>query len=218
MKLSLHYYSRMRFIVNLLPQLTRAGNTVNKSSPAQPGLRPNLSSVVSVLHGGAEAPLILDDLPLKAHYSLPNCARHSVTMTTLSMQELASSYPATSFVHTFPGVVKTPAVRGFGTITRTVINAVSILAQPWMVPVDESGDRQLYAATSPRFPARASNDTDDPAPGANGSIGSGAYLVHSDGSTAGNRKILQDFRRNKTGRLVWEHTLEMFESICGKRD
>ncbi|KAJ6185288.1 hypothetical protein N7519_006589 [Penicillium mononematosum] len=217
MKLSLHYYSRMRFINDLLPLLTRAGNDTDNLSPPQPGLRRNLSSVVSVLHGGAEGPLILDDLSLKTHFSMSNCARHAITMTSLSMQELAFSHPETSFVHAFPGIVKTGATRDFGIVTRTVINAVSFLARPWMVPLNESGDRHLYAATSPRFIPRASKDIGDTAPGVDGSIGSGAYLLHWDGSTAGDQKVLQDFCQNETGKSVWEHTMSIFESICGKR-
>lgn len=138
-------------------------------------------------------------------------------MNTLSMQELASSHQATSFVHAFPGMVKTGAAREFGIVTRVMIDAVSALARPWMVPLDESGDRHLYAATSPRFPPRASNDISDPAAGADGAIGSGAYLLHWDGSTAGDQKILQNFRQAGTGKLVWEHTMEVFESICGQR-
>ncbi len=214
-KLSLHYYSRMRFLTNLMPQLTKAGMTAEASSttPAQPGLYRSLSRVVSVLEAGGEAPLILDDLTLN---SLRNCAKHAITMTSLSMEHLACLYPTTSFVHAYPGLVQTGLMRDFGAITRTAMSALFVLARPWMVPLDESGERHLYAATSPRFPPRASKDVEGAAPGADGAKGSGAYLLHWDGSDNGNRKPLQDLRKNETGKLVWQHTMEVFESICGK--
>jgi hypothetical protein len=207
----------MRFLTNLMPQLTKAGTAAEASSTsAQPGLYRNLSRVVSVLEAGGEAPLILDDLSLQKNYSLRNCAKHAITMTSLSMEQLASMYPATSFVHAYPGAVKTGLMREFGAITRTAMSALLVLARPWMVPLDESGERHLYAATSPRFPPKASKDVEGAAPGSDGIKGSGAYLLHWDGSDNGNKKPLQDLRKNDTGKLVWQHTMGVFESICGK--
>ncbi|KAJ5125248.1 hypothetical protein N7526_007425 [Penicillium atrosanguineum] len=198
-KLSLHYYSRMRFIKNLLPQLTKAGTVSEESAPAKTGVGSNLARVVSVLEAGGEGPLNLDDLSLKSTYSLRNAAKHAITMTSLSVQELAASHPEVCFVHAYPGVVNT-----------------GLMPKPWVVPLNESGDRHLYASTSSRFPPRASAGGDDVAPGADGVKGSGAYLLSWDGSTAGNQKVLQDYRKNETGKLVWEHTVGVFESICGK--
>lgn len=132
------------------------------------------------------------------------------------MQELASSHPVTSFVHAFPGIVKTGATRDFGVVARAVISVVSVLVRPWTVPLDESGDRHLFAATSPRFLPRAYKGIGDTTSGVDGSIGSGAYLLHWEGSTAGDQKVLQGFRQNETGKLVWKHTMSVFESICGK--
>ncbi|KAJ5949419.1 hypothetical protein N7454_001003 [Penicillium verhagenii] len=213
-KLSLHYYSRMRFAMNLLPQLTKAA-TANDSGTK--GLGDNLSRVVSVLSPGDEVSLYLDDLDLKTHYSLRNCAGHAVTMNTLFLQELARTHPATSFIHAYPGGVKTGLMREFHPIAQVAINALSIFAKPWMVPLDESGQRHLYASTSPQYPPQASGDGGgDVAIGSDGKKGSGAYLLSWDGSITGNKKILEAARQNETGRLVWKHTLGIFTSICGK--
>lgn len=217
-KLSLHYYSRMRFLANLLPQLTKAGTPTEESASTKPDARHNLSRVVSVLEAGGEAPLVLDDLSLKTQYSLRNAAKHAITMTSLSMQELAASHPATSFIHAYPGAVKTGITREFGPVARVAINAMMALAKPLMVPLSESGERHLYAATSPRFPPRGLSGAAGAASGADGTAGSGAYLLHWDGSTVGNQKVLQEFRKNETGKLVWTHTTGVFESICGKGD
>ncbi|CAI7612820.1 short-chain dehydrogenase/reductase [Penicillium manginii] len=210
-KFSLNYYSRMRFLFNLLPQLTAASKV---DSATGIGLGHNLSRVVSVLSAGDEGPLNMDDLSLKNNFSLRNCARHTITMTSLSMEELAAAHPATSFVHAYPSAVKTGLTRGLGPIARGALEGIYFLAKPFFVPLDESGERHLYAATSPRFSPREAKDVADAAPGSDGEKGSGAYLLHWDGSDNGNKKPLQELRKNDTGKTVWKHTLDTFDSIC----
>lgn len=75
-KLALHYYARMRFVANLLPQLSKVNNNNDTS--------PSLSRVISIFEAGGEATLNLDNLPLKTNYSLRNCAKHAITMNSLS--------------------------------------------------------------------------------------------------------------------------------------
>jgi hypothetical protein len=147
----------------------------------------------------------MDDLSLKNNFSLRNCARHTITMTSLSMEELAAAHPATSFVHAYPSAVKTGLTRGLGPIARGALEGLYFLAKPFFVPLDESGERHLYAATSPRFSPREAKDVEK---------GSGAYLLHWDGSDNGNKKPLQELRKNDTGKTVWKHTLDTFDSIC----
>lgn len=210
-KLSLHYYSRMRFVANLLPQLTKA--TEEKT--------PNLSRVVSVLEAGGEVPLNLTDLPLETHYSLHNCAKHAITMNSVAMEHLASasSYPQTSFVHSFPGIVRTRLARGFGGVTRLAVSALMVLMKPWEVSVEESGERHLYAATSPRFSPGAGvsgvSRTDDVAEGSDGSLGSGFYRLAVDGETYKPSRVMQQYREDGTRGLIWKHTLDLFASVRG---
>lgn len=208
-KLSLHYYSRMRFLHNLLPQLTNAANAQDGNQGSK------LSRVLSVLDARGNASLVLDDLSLKNNYSLRNCANHAITMTSLSMEELAISHPSTSFVHTFPGLVKTSLVRDGGFLTRTAMSAVMGLLTPFTVPLDESGKRHLYAGTSPIFPPRGIDGGGDAAIGSDGVQGSGVYLVGSDSVTVHEQKILQGYRKDGTRGLVWQHTLDIFKGICG---
>lgn len=202
-KLSLHYYARMRFLVNLLPQLTNAG-TSNQ-----------LSRTISVLSAGHEAKLLLDDLPLKNHYSLGNCANHAITMNSLAMEELAASHPATSFIHAYPGGVNTGLMDNL--LGRFGSNVLFFLAKPWVVPLDQSGERHLYAATSSTYSSR-DRKADGAVTGADGTKGSGAYLLSWDGSVTGNQKILNGYRRDGTRKTVWEHTLGVFESVCGRKE
>ncbi|KAJ5143517.1 uncharacterized protein N7515_002304 [Penicillium bovifimosum] len=209
-KLSLHYYSRMRFLYNLLPQLTKAAN----AEDAAPGKQRNLSTVLSVLDARGNSSLILNDLSLKDNYTLRNCANHAITMTSLSMEELAAAYPSTSFVHAYPGIVKTSLVRDRGFLMKTAMNAMMVLLTPFTVPLEECGQRHLYAATNPSFSPRGL-DGGDAAIGSDGVRGSGAYLVGSDSATLPDQKVLQGYREDGTRGVVWKHTLDIFKSICG---
>ena len=200
----------MRFLYNLLPQLTNAANT-GGTNPGQRGL----SSVLSVLDGRGNAPLILNDLSLKNNYSLRNCANHAITMTSLSMEELASSHPSTSFVHAYPGIVKTSIVRDNGFLIKTALSALFLLLSPMTVPLEESGERHLYAATNPSFSPRASKEGNDAAIGSDGVQGSGSYLVGSDSATVSYQKVLDGYRADGTRGSVWKHTLDIFKGICG---
>ncbi|KAL4979750.1 hypothetical protein BDW66DRAFT_95666 [Aspergillus desertorum] len=191
-KLSLHYYSRMRFISNLLPQLTTAANSNGDGK--------GLASVVSVLEAGGEGTIHLDDLELKNNYSLRNAAKHAITMTSLSLEELAKANPAVSFIHSFPGVVKTGVGRDMGVIGRTAVNALYLLAKPLSVPLDESGERHLFAASG--LPKTAAN------PGK-------PYLVNWNGEPRGNEKVLSEYREKKTGETVWKHTLDLYQRVLG---
>ncbi|CBF84160.1 uncharacterized protein ANIA_02715 [Aspergillus nidulans FGSC A4] len=198
-KLSLHYYTRMRFIANLLPQLNAAANSPpSTSTGAAEEFNPHgLASVVSVLEAGGEGQLIKDDLSLKSNYSLANARTHAITMTSLSVTELAQSNPSISFTHSFPGVVKTGVIRELGLLGRTIARAGWALARPWMVPIEESGERHLFAAVDQR-----------------GEAGQ-PHLVGSDSEPRGNWNLLEEFKAKKVGEDVWRHTLNVFEEVCG---
>ncbi|OJJ57124.1 hypothetical protein ASPSYDRAFT_154937 [Aspergillus sydowii CBS 593.65] len=197
-KLSLHYYSRMRFISNLLPQLNAA---VAAASTAE-GKKTGLASVVSVLEAGGEGALNQDDLDLKNTYSLANARTHAITMNSLSLGYLAKANPAVSFIHSFPGGVKTGVMRELGTVTKMALQAVMVLGKPWMVPVEESGERHLYAAAGLPKLKRAGDES--------GKL----YLVGSDGEERGNHKVLNEYREKNTDQKVWEHTLDVFSRCC----
>lgn len=203
----------MRFVSNLLPQLTNAGASGGDAVPK--GLGSSLSRVVSVLEGGGEGSINMDDLSLKHTYSLRNCAKHAITMTSLSFTELAAQNQATSFVHAWPGIVKSGLTRDMGVFSRAGLEVAVLLLKPWSFSLKESGERHLYAATSPRFPPLASRATSDAETGTDATSGSGAYLLTCDGSRTGKEKVWQEFRKNETGKEVWEHTKGVFEAICG---
>ena len=91
-KLATNYYSRMRFIQQLLPLLQAAN--------------PQLSRVVSVLAPGSEsASFNTSDLGLRDKYSLSSAANHAGVMTDFCFEEFARRVPTVSFIHSFPGIV-----------------------------------------------------------------------------------------------------------------
>ncbi|KAI4730320.1 NAD(P)-binding protein [Aureobasidium sp. EXF-10728] len=201
---ALRYYARMRFAQNLLPLLEAAEH--------QPG------RVISVLGGGFEGNINADDLDLKHNYNIVSCAMHSVTMTSLAMEHLATSHRA-SFVHVYPGIVGTNIyTNSFAPPLAAVYNyGMWPLLYPFSVNVNESGQRHLFHATSEHYSANtlrnpgasATRAGTDVAMGSNGVLGSGAYLMNWKGDTfAGGRKI-QRLREQGMARKVWEHTTDL---------
>lgn len=202
-KFSLHYYSRMRFIMNMTPQLTAASRSGG------------LSRVVSILGPGDEGSLILSDLALNHHYSVKNCLVHAVTMNSLAVGELASANPKTTFIHAYPGLVKTNIAHNLGTVARWASDLFMFFASPWMVDITECGERHLFAATSASYPPREGGKyCEATAIGSDGTKGSGAYLLGWDGSQRVKERILRNYQVKGIGKQVWEHTLSVFNKVC----
>jgi NAD(P)-dependent dehydrogenase (short-subunit alcohol dehydrogenase family) len=205
-KFALHYYTRMRFINQLQPLLSAAATSNT------------LSRVVAVLdpQPGLKTPPDFADLSLKKSFSLKNCATHAAAMTNLAFSRLASTNPGTSYVHAFPAVVET----GVG---RDAFGAYEVLAKPfiWLVkmamqvkPV-ESGERHLYAATSPSFAPKASSEgVQDVAVGGDGVKGSGSYLLYWNNDVLADQKAAKKMRAEGGETKVWEHTEEVFKKVC----
>ena len=196
----------MRFAVNLLPQLTHAASS---------GW---LSRVVSVLSAGSESNIFLDDLALKKHYGLRSCINHGSTMNSFAAEELAAANRGTSFVHAHPGIVKTNIAQGFGTVLKVALDVFFLtVARPWTVPLRESGERHVYAATSTSYPPLATPDESAVA-GSTGVMGSGAYLLRWDGTPCGAADVLQKYRSQDVGKQIWKHSLDVFDRVCGNEN
>ena len=206
-KLTTNYYSRMRFTQQLLPLLESAS--------------PQLSRVVSVLAPGEEALLDFDNLDLKRDFSLRKAAAHAITMTDFTFEEMAKKTPSVSFVHAYPGAVKTGFAKEAGFAVRAASQVALALLSPWTVGIEESGERHLFAATSAAYPPRAGQKCGvgvregEVKKGSAGQVGSGAYLIGSDGDVRANEKVLKEMRSQDAGAKVWEHTMEMFERVRG---
>ncbi|KAL1954727.1 hypothetical protein VTO42DRAFT_780 [Malbranchea cinnamomea] len=198
---ALTYYSRVRFIAHLLPLLRRA---------------PSLRRVVTVLRGSLEGPLDPGDLP-GLRVPLLELRSHIASLMTLGLESVAKMAPEVSFVHDYPGSVDTPLFRQMSSIFGVSNNAP-------MVPIEESGERHLYLATSARFPPKKGSSAAVPlqvgadiAVGTTGEVGSGVYSVGHDCESGSSDvlSLLADLREKGMVEEVWNHTDGEFRRICG---
>ena len=181
---------------------------------------PGTSSVLSILGGGRESPIFIDDLPLNkpGNYGLKQQFAHSIVSTDLMFERMASTAKnaRVRFVHQFPGYVATNQVAGLGLVgiwspVRWMLRVLEFCARPLAVPIKESGERTLFSAVSPRYRARAGDGDgeDDGAvvavAGSDGVKGSGAYILHWNGEVGGVQSVLQPLRENGTGKVIEEH-------------
>lgn len=213
-KFTLNYYSRMRFVYNLLPQL--------RAASAEP---PHFSRTVSVLGAGHEGAINLSDLDLKTTFSGARCATHTIVMNDFMAEEFAAREHGISFLHTNPGVVNTGLSRGLPIWARALMKVATPLLSLFFVSADETGQRQLFLASSgiypPAKPAEGAplaagvpfSEDFSVSKGSNGKIGSGAYLVNWKGDISGQEKILSDYREKGVGKTVWEHTMRIFKQV-----
>lgn len=127
------YYSRMRFVENLMPTLEAA------VSPR----------VISILAGGKEIMIEEDNLDLSKKFSLSEANGYPASMTSLAFEVLASQHPSVSFLHVFPGLVSTPLMKkSMGSVLGTILG---FLTMPMSFSAKESGEWQTWLSTSPNF-------------------------------------------------------------------
>lgn len=191
-KLSLHYYSRLRFTTNLLPLLRAASSS-----------QPPLARVISVLGAGHEGAIDTSDLSLRnpGSYSLRAAANHAISMTSLSFDHLASD-PANkgiNFVHSNPGGVDTNLGRGMGSMMQKVLSVgMLVLKLTGMVTVlRESGERHVWAGTKDHFGNRLS-------------------LVGPKGEKPP-EKVFKGLKKEGVGEKVWGHMEDVFGKTSGER-
>ncbi|PCG90113.1 Hypothetical protein PENO1_100820 [Penicillium occitanis (nom. inval.)] len=210
LSLSLLYYSRMRFVTQLLPLLT--------ASPL-PG------RVVSIFGPGRDTKLILDDLSLSKpqNFNFTTLGSHAAYMTTFFFEKIAASNPGKiSLAHYFPMLVITPAFKGDGVPSwfKGVYTLLNPLFKVFSVNPRECGDRVLFH-TSPRFPARPANGETHPAKvgditiamSSDGIRGGGAYRVNWNGEEVPLGKGYKNLRKDEVRKKVWDHTMAVFQGI-----
>ena len=208
----------MRFIHNLLPLLNKAPTP----------------RVLSVLAGGQERKLITDDLALKNNYSIPNVVDQTTTMHTLALEQIAKSNPSISFLHVYPGWVHTDFVEKFfnsvSGLHSTGYTFLMALVRWLFLPifsliatsVEDSGERQLFHATSPRYPSsRTLQSRDGRNPETKKAFecsvpGSGVYRVTARGETSSDTKVLGPLRDARMDEKVWDHTIEVFAQALAR--
>jgi hypothetical protein len=137
----------------------------------------------------------MNDLSLKSTYALRACANHATTMNSLALHALSEENPGVTFIHSAPGGVQTNLTRNLGKWTKMAVDNTLFLWRRWAVPIQESGERHLWAATSESI--------------AKG----GAVLIGSD-SGVKTSDLVQKMGQDGTEKAVWEHTNEVFDKVC----
>ncbi|KAI1817924.1 NAD(P)-binding protein [Poronia punctata] len=201
---ALNYYSRIRFTSNLLPQLRKAR-----------GLR----RVVTVGGGSQEGALDTTDFPALKQ-PVEQIRGHLTSLVSLGFEGLARGAPEVSFVHDYPGTVRTKLV--ISHLPEDMLRNLTFL------PIDECGERQLYMATSAKFPPKEEADVagvgagvplqdgEEVVLGVSGARGSGMYSVGVDCESAPSAvlELLAEMRQRGLVDAVWEHTQSEFERVA----
>jgi NAD(P)-dependent dehydrogenase (short-subunit alcohol dehydrogenase family) len=205
------YYARMRFVVNLLPLLSQATS---------------LRRVVTVLAGSKEGKIFTDDFQAK-NLGFPSVRGHVTSMITLGFEAIAKQAPEVSFIHDYPGFVKTGMSRELtGLIPAIMKVAFSPIMAILKIPIDEVGERQTFFATSARFsPAAGEPNADGLALGdgvetavsTDGKVGGGVYSIdyEAEGTDPKVQEILAQIRKDGTAEMAWKHTQDEFVRITG---
>jgi hypothetical protein len=209
---SLVIHSRNRFIVNLLPLLEASSS---------------LRRVVSVFTACKEGPIDTANfqgrkLPLMAQRG------HASSIVTLSLEAIAKKAPTVSFIHGFPGHVKTNITRGTGGMMMLIFKVIYSIVGPFLImPIEECGERHVFLATSAKYPAGTSGSDETAgvslegdvsiARGTDGKPGSGVYSIDEDGESAGLKveELLVNLRKEGMVEQVWSHVEGEFKRITG---
>jgi hypothetical protein len=200
----------MLFALSLLPLL--------KASSSHP-------RVVSILQAGQEkADIDLDDLdvrkPVKTTWEyVGRCAAAIVTMTTLFLEQLAEQNPGVTFVHKYPGLVKTNIFgQGWGSAwsVRKVLFTYVVPAVVGLTGISEEeiGQRGVYTLFSARFGGSGVGDSNGEKLLGNskgGTAHEGVFLVKENDETVVNTKVLATLRGLGASDRVYKETMAILE-------
>ncbi|KIM98727.1 hypothetical protein OIDMADRAFT_57071 [Oidiodendron maius Zn] len=125
-RLDMDIFGGNRSFFNLLPLLRQA---------------PSLRRIITVFAGTYEGPIDLNDVP--ARKISPLALRgHESTLITFSIETLAKQAPDVSFIHSFPGSVKSNLVRGGeGPLIYTVSLVIKAISPLVNISSEECGER-----------------------------------------------------------------------------
>ncbi|KAJ4164506.1 hypothetical protein LMH87_006178 [Akanthomyces muscarius] len=205
--------SRILFSLRLLPALQRATG---------------LKRVVSVFAAGYEGPFDESDWAEYGSKHPIGARGHMASMITMAQNTLAKRAPDVSFIHNYPGAVKTnfgKDAKGFMVAVRTALVLLGPLFLKYR-SVEESSVVQLYGATSAAFPP-ANGGAGAGVPlsegtvvsvGADGRPGSGSYNLDAmceRASDAVERRLAEAKESGAEDRL-WAHIVGEIKERTGQ--
>ncbi|EAU89838.1 hypothetical protein CC1G_06990 [Coprinopsis cinerea okayama7 len=178
-KLAVHYYARWKFIEGLLPALKAAHE---KGEDAK---------VMSVLAAGTGGEIDLNDLGLVKNYSITAAALQAVTYNDLMMEEYAERNPGLTFIHSYPGVVKTSIISNSPSKFIRLTGKIMPLFSLFMTS-KEACAQYMWSAIF--------NHT------------GGAFRTGSSGENIGKKRY---FGNEEQRKKLWEHTVEKTRVVEG---
>ena len=206
--MSLLYYSRIRFILQLMPLLEASSS-------------PDGAHIVSIDAAGMVGKLFRNDLSLldPSHYSYINVKSHAAYMTTMAFEQLASQHDRLAFIYMSPGAVfgpshRDPSLPWWFRVAMSI--AEPLLRWTFATPPEESGSRTLFLATPEFASARSNHANSGLAKGTNGSSGSGVYAVGYRCDPVAQKSdttLYPKLRDEGFSEEVWMHTMEAFHHI-----
>jgi hypothetical protein len=161
-----------------------------------------------VLAATKEGPVDTSDIPARK-VSILAQRGHLTSVMTMSLEILAKKAPEVSFIHNFPGSVKTNLIRGGEGAAVATMNVLFKIFDPLIfMSEDECGERHVFLATSAKFPAGTNGDAAAGVPlargvtvarGTDGITGSGTYSLDSGGESAGDKVVALLAKLRKDG-------------------
>ncbi|RVX75615.1 hypothetical protein B0A52_00968 [Exophiala mesophila] len=198
---SLEYYSRILFILHLLPLLNKA----------------KAGRVVSVLGGGLESLKVdLDDIDLKkpGNFGMVKAQTQWCMLTTIAMEKLADDNPGVTFIHSWPGWVNTGNVRRGLKPNSIKAWIVSFTLEPLIALFSfsdtESGQRHLYQCTSAAYGGHGTPWKGKPGLNSREKQNRGLFLVNLKCDCTPNAKVIP-LLREKARSKVWDHAYEILQ-------
>jgi hypothetical protein len=206
-------HCRNRFILNLLPLIRTA---------------PSLRRVVSTFLGGMEGEIKWNDFQ-GWNMGLMANRGHAASITTLSLEHHAAGAPEVSFIHNFPGPVKSGIARGTKGGLGVVLGFFQKIVGPLVfIPLVDAGDRHVWLCTSAKYPAAKDGqmtagvplaDGVEVARGTDGKVGSGVYSIDLLGESAKPtvEQVLAQLRKEGAVERVWKNIEDEYVRITGAK-
>ncbi|KAG9023820.1 hypothetical protein FS837_005620 [Tulasnella sp. UAMH 9824] len=136
-RMVLEFYSRWKFIDELLPLLNTAAN---KGEEAR---------VLIIKGSTAQQPIDPDDFGFRKNPSTALAqTKATCVYNNMMVEEYSKLYPKLSFCHMYPGLVNTPA---FDTVLWWQKPLVLVAKLLFMISPEESGQRLLFALLLPQL-------------------------------------------------------------------
>lgn len=178
--------------------------------------------------GGKEGSIDVNDFE-GWNISLFKARGHLTSLVTLSLEAIAQTAPEVSFIHDYPGPVRSGLGRDVKGVAMFLMKVIFAIIGPFIfIPTEESGERHLFLATSARYPPRIGGTDGSGVPlegelvvarGTDGKEGSGVYSVGWDGESADAKveSLLDVYRKEGMVANVWKYLEDDYVRITGLR-